>query len=134
MNPWIGWALAIAALVVGWLGYGWQGLVFSFTLVVFWVLLQFNKAVRVMRNAGSAPIGYIGSAVMLNAKLKPGMVMMEIVMLTRSLGQKVSDAPEQYRWTDPGGSRVTIEVRGGKLVEWTLWRPPQSAQDDEPTA
>ncbi|MCM5682332.1 hypothetical protein M8A51_22620 [Schlegelella sp. S2-27] len=123
MNPWTGWALAIAALGVGWFGYGWQGLVFSITLVVFWLLLQFNKAVRVMRNAGSAPIGHIDSAVMLNAKLKPGMAMMEIVMLTRSLGQKVSDAPEQYRWTDTGGSRVTVEMRGGKLVEWTLWRP-----------
>ena len=126
MNPWTGWALAIAALGVGWFGYGWQGLVFSATLVVFWLLLQFNKAVRVMRNAGSAPIGHIDSAVMLNAKLKPGMPMMEIVMLTRSLGQKVSDAPEQYRWTDAGGSRVTVEMRGGKLVEWTLWRPPQA--------
>ena len=125
MNPWIGWALAIAALGVGWLSYGWQGLLFSGSFIVFWLLLQFNKAVRVMRSAGGAPIGYIDSAVMLNAKLKPGMRMMEVVMLTRSLGLRVSESPEQYRWTDPGGSRVTLEMRGGRLAEWTLWRPPQ---------
>jgi hypothetical protein len=125
MNPWIGWALAIAALGVGWQSYGWQGLLFSFSFIVFWLLLQFNRAVRVMRSAGGAPIGHVDSAVMLNAKLKPGMRMMEVVMLTRSLGLQVSTSPEQYRWTDPGGSRVTLEMRGGRLAEWTLWRPPQ---------
>ncbi|WP_281915200.1 hypothetical protein [Caldimonas thermodepolymerans] len=132
MNPVIGWALAIAALVVGWVGYGWQGVVFAFTFIVFWLLLQFNKAVRVMRSAGHAPVGYIGSAVMLNARLKPGMSMMEIVTMTRSLGQKLGDAPEQYRWTDPGGSHVTVEMRRGKVARWSLWRPPQ-ADDDTPT-
>lgn len=134
MNAWIGWALAITALVVGWRQYGWPGLVFAFTCVVFWLLLQFNKAVRVMRNAGSAPIGYVDSAVMLNAKLKPGMPMLQVVMMTKSLGQKI-DTPEagleRFRWTDPGGSHVTLDLRGGKAVRWTLWRP-QDADAQEP--
>jgi hypothetical protein len=96
-------------------------------------LLQFNKAVRVMRQAGSAPVGYIGSAVMLNAKLQQGLPMLKIVMMTRSLGEKVGDNPEAYRWTDPSGSHVTLELQGGKLVRWTLWRP-QGAEEAVPPA
>ncbi|WKB51376.1 hypothetical protein [Eleftheria terrae] len=127
MNPWIGWALALAALVIGWRSYGWQGLLLAFSMIVFWLILQFNKAVRVMRQAGSAPIGYIDSAVMLNARLHRGMRMMQLVLLTRSLGEKLGDAPERYRWSDPGGSQVTVEVRGGKVQAWELSRP--GAQD-----
>ncbi len=123
MNAWIGWTLAAVLLLVGWLQYGWPGLAFAATAVVFWLLLQFNKAVRVMRQAGSAPVGYVDSAVMLNARLKAGMNMMQVVIMTRSLGQKLGDEPEQYRWTDAGGSHVTLELRRGKLSSWTLWRP-----------
>ncbi|MCW7540029.1 hypothetical protein OOT46_19515 [Aquabacterium sp. A7-Y] len=123
MNPWTGWALALAALAVGWYGYGWQGVVLAVSIIVFWLLLQFNKAVRVMRQAGSAPIGYIDSAVMLNAKMHTGMRMMQLVLLARSLGEKLGEAPERYRWTDPGGSHLTVEVKGGKVVSWELWRP-----------
>jgi len=37
MNPHtlVGWGLALAAVVVGWLSYGWQGLVLAVTVVVF---------------------------------------------------------------------------------------------------
>lgn len=130
MNAWIGWTLALLALVVGWVQYRWAGLAFAFTCIVFWLLLQFNKAVRVMRNAGSAPIGYVDSAVMLNAQLKPGMPMLQVVLLTKSLGQKL-EAPEpgieRFRWTDPGGSQVTLDLRAGKALRWTLTRPPADA-------
>ena len=30
---------------------------------------------------------------------------------------------EVYRWTDPGGSHVTADFEGGKLVRWRLERP-----------
>jgi hypothetical protein len=133
MNPWIGWGLAALFTLLAWQQYGWQGLLFAFSAITFWLLLQFNKAVRVMRQAGSAPVGYIGSAVMLNAKLQQGLPMLKIVMMTRSLGEKVGDNPEAYRWTDPSGSHVTLELQGGKLVRWTLWRP-QGAEEAVPPA
>jgi hypothetical protein len=132
MNPWIGWGLAALFTLLAWQQYGWQGLLFAFSALTFWLLLQFNKAVRVMRQAGSAPVGYIDSAVMLNAKLHKGLPMIKIVMMTRSLGQKVSDEPQAYRWTDPGGSHVTLELRGGRLVRWTLWRPPSPEEAGSP--
>jgi hypothetical protein len=132
MNPWIGWGLAALFTLLAWQQYGWQGLLFAFSAIIFWLLLQFNKAVRVMRQAGSAPVGYIGSAVMLNAKLQKGLPMIKIVMMTRSLGQKVGDNPEAYRWTDPSGSHVTLELHGGKLARWTLWRPQDAAQTVPP--
>ena len=97
--------------------------------MVFWLLLQFNKAVRAMRQAGKAPIGSVDSAVMLNARLKQGMQMMEIVTLTKSLGQKLGDDPERYRWTDEGDSHVTVELRRGRAVSWTLWRPEQPPEE-----
>ncbi len=132
MNPWIGWGLAALFTLLAWQQYGWQGLLFAFSAIIFWLLLQFNKAVRVMRQAGSAPVGYIGSAVMLNAKLQKGLPMIKIVMMTRSLGQKVGDEPEAYRWTDPSGSHVTLELHGGKLARWTLWRPQDATQTVPP--
>ena len=132
MNPWIGWGLAALFTLLAWQQYGWQGLLFAFSAIIFWLLLQFNKAVRVMRQAGSAPVGYIDSAVMLNAKLLQGWPMLKVVMMTRSLGQKVGDDPEAYRWTDPSGSHVTLELKGGRLVRWTLWRPQDTAQDVSP--
>ncbi|WP_119153184.1 hypothetical protein [Caldimonas tepidiphila] len=130
MNPLIGWALAAAALFIGWRTQGWPGVLFAFTVIVFWVLLQFNRAVRVMRNAGSAPLGYIDSAVMLNARLKPGMPMLQLVMLTKSLGRKLSDDPETWVWSDPGGSQLRVEVARGKVVRWEMLRPEEAVAQE----
>jgi len=127
MNPVLGWALAAAAAGVAWLSYGWQGAVFAVTLIAFWLLLQFNRALRVMKNAAGAPVGHIDSAVMLNAKLKPGMTMLQLVTLTKSLGRRVGDSPERWAWSDPGGSVVTVVVRDGKLQSWTLGRGDEPA-------
>jgi hypothetical protein len=65
--------------------------------------------------------------VMLNAKLRPGVTLMHVVAMTKSLGalQSPKDTqPEVFRWTDNGASHVTCEFAGGKLVRWTLFRPP----------
>lgn len=123
MNPYVGWGLALAAFVVGWFSYGWQGLALAFTVVVFWLLLQFNRAVRVMRSAGAAPVGHVPSAVMMNAKLHAGMTMMQVVALARSLGTKQGEGEDVWRWIDPGGSHVTLHFRRGKLERWQLERP-----------
>ena len=129
MNPWLGWGLAAAALFVGWRSYGWQGVAFAFSVIVFWLLLQFNRSVRVMRGASEAPVGRVDSAVMLNAKLRERLPMLEVLKLTRSLGQRVSDEPEVWRWADDGGSSVEITFVNGRCSRWALQRPPEAVQD-----
>lgn len=128
MNKWIGSALALAAFILGGVFYGWQGVVLALSGVIFWLLLQFTRLTRVMRMAKDAPIGHVDSAVMLNARLKPGMRLIDILPLAKSLGQKIGDAPETYRWTDPGEVRVDVVLENGKVTQWQLIRPA------EPTA
>ena len=118
----IGWALAVAAVAVGYAGYGWRGVLLAVTVVVFWLLLQFSRALRVMRLAAQAPVGQVPSAVMLHAKLQPGMPLMDVVKLTRSLGRKVRDEPETFAWRDESGAEVEIEFDGGRCKVWRLTR------------
>ncbi len=130
MNPVLGWALAALALAAGYIGYGWRGVVLGLSVIVFWLLLQFSRSLRVLRQAGGRPVGSIESAVMLHTKLRPGLRLMDILPLTRSLGQKVADDPETYLWTDAGGDRVRVELRQGRCTAVALERaaapePPQ---------
>ena len=75
MNAAIGWALAVAAIAAGYVGYGWPGVLMALSVVVFWLLLQFNRALRLMRAAASRPMGHVTSALMLQTKLQPGMLL-----------------------------------------------------------
>jgi hypothetical protein len=132
MNPLLGWGLAALAVAMAWQAYGWQGAVAGLSLVVFWLLLQFNRSVRAMKNASNAPVGHVGSAVMLNAQLKAGMPMMQVIGLTKSLGRKLSDAPETWRWDDAGASSVTLVFDKGRLQRWTLARPSPEPEPPPP--
>jgi hypothetical protein len=123
MNPILGWALATVALALGWRGYGWPGIALGLSVIVFWLLLQFNRSVKVLRHAAAAPIGHIDSAVMLNAKLEPGLPMLRVVTLTKSLGKRVAEDPETWAWADASGSDVTIVFDKGRCQRWTLNRP-----------
>jgi hypothetical protein len=123
VNPWIGWSLAVLAIAVGYAQYGWRGVVLGVTIVAFWLLLQFSKAMRVMRGAAQAPVGRVDSAVMLHSKLREGLRLLEILPLTRSLGRKVADDPETFEWTDASGATVRVELVGGRCKRWTLTRP-----------
>lgn len=126
MNQWIGGALALAALVLGGVLYGWKGVILALTAVVFWLLMQFTRLMRVMRMATSSPVGHVDSAVMLNAKLKPGMKLVDVLPLTLSLGRKTADAPETYVWTDQGGVSVEVVLEGGRVARWKLQRPAET--------
>ena len=123
MNPIFGWVMALVALAAGWRGYGWPGVALAFTVIVFWLLIQFNRSVKVMRNAASSPVGHIDSAVMLNAKLSAGLPMIRIVTLTKSLGKRMAEAPETWAWADASGSSVTIVFDKGRCEHWALNRP-----------
>ncbi len=125
MNPILGWTLALLALAAGWLGYGWPGVALAVTVIAFWLVLQFNRAVRVMKNASETPVGHVVSVVMLNAKLKAGMPMIRVVALTRSLGKRVAGPAETYLWTDAGGLELEVTFERGRCKSWQLNRPAQ---------
>ena len=120
---------ALVAVLLGalaWRTGGWAGLALAGSALVLWFLLYYTRLINVMKRAADRPIGYVDSAVMLNAKLKPRSALLHVIALTRSLGERLSPEgaePEVYRWTDAGGSQVTAEFRGGKLAGWRLDRP-----------
>ena len=127
MNALLGWAMAVLAVVAGYVGYGWRGLVLALTVVVFWMLLQFSRALRAMREAAGRPVGRVDSAVMLHAGLRPGMRLVDIMKLTRSLGEVLSQDPEVFVWTDDSGDRVRVELRAGRVSVWALQRAAKDA-------
>lgn len=127
MNPVVGWALAAAAVVAGWVGWGVGGVVLAITVITFWLLLQFSRALRVMRMAAGRPVGRVDSAVMLQARLAKGMTMMQVIPLTRSLGERVGD-DDTWRWSDAGAGVVTLVFRKGRLESWDFVR----AEEPEP--
>ena len=124
----------LVAVAVAWYEYRWMGVMAVVGAVMMWLLLHWTRMMQVLRRAADTPVGYVGSAVMLNAKLKPGATLLHVVAMTRSLGllQSPPDTqPEVYRWTDGSDSSVTATFVGGKLQSWELQRP---AAADEATA
>ena len=119
---------ALSAFGAAWHFYGWPGVAAVVSVGVFWMLLHFSRMMQVLKRATNRPIGYVDSAVMLNAKLKPGATLLHVVAMTRALGalQSPKDTqPEVFRWTDSTDSHVTCTFVGGKLAAHELQRPVQ---------
>ena len=128
LMPVLGAVLVAAA----WHLYGWGGVAIAVGGIVMWMLLHFTRLTHVLSRASQRPVGYVASAVMLNAKLKPGVNLLHVLAMTGALGERLSgenEQPEIYRWTDGGASSVTCEFSKGRLVKWTLARPPQPAAE-----
>jgi hypothetical protein len=123
VDPRIGWLLAALFALFAWQAYGIHGLAFAASAIVFWLLLTFNRALRVMRNAGRAPIGKVPSAVMFHAGLVRGMTMLQVLAKTKSLGRKVDGSDDDWRWSDDGGASVLLHFERGRLRAWRLERP-----------
>ncbi|MDB5730926.1 MAG: hypothetical protein JWQ03_821 [Variovorax sp.] len=125
----------IALLAAGYMNNGWAGVALVGGGILMFLLLHFTRTMKVLKRATDRPIGHVASAVMLNAKLKPGMTLLHVVAMTRALGELRSlpdTQPELYRWTDGGGSFVDAEFAGGKLRKWGLVRPqaePEAVSD-----
>jgi hypothetical protein len=124
--------LVPAALLVGvalaYRSYGWPGLAAAGSILVFWILMHFSRMMQVLKRAANRPVGYVDSAVMLNAKLKPGMTLMHVVAMTRALGRLTSvkdQQPEVFVWADGSHSQVSCTFVGGKLSHHELFRPEQ---------
>ncbi|HSW07080.1 hypothetical protein [Aquabacterium sp.] len=127
MSGILGWGLAVIGIAMGYAIWGWSGVAMAVSVIVFWLLLQFSRVMRVMRTAGQSPVGTVPSAVMMQAKMKPGMRLMDIILLTRSLGEKRAEQPETWRWTDASGASVTVELAGGRCSAWRFERPGDEA-------
>ncbi len=130
MNKYFGIVLTLAAFVAGTAFFGWKGAIVALSGVVFYLLLQFTQLMKVMRTANESPLGHVSSAVMLQSRLHAGMKLVDLIKLTRSLGEKV--APETYRWTDAGGDAVDVVMARSLVVSWTLLRngTPPAADGD----
>jgi phosphatidylglycerophosphate synthase len=122
----VGWVLAVLAIALGHAQWGWPGVALAISVIVFWLLLQFSRALRVMKNAGAAPLGHVDSAVMLHSRLSKGMSLMQVITLTRSLGRKTADNPETFEWADPSGAVVCVELTRGRCTAWRLTRPAET--------
>ena len=115
--------------------YGWSGVAGAMGALVMWLLLHFAQMMQVLKRAAGQPIGYVGSAVMLNAKLRPGLTLLHVTAMTRALGELKSPQdtqPELYRWTDGTHSHVNCEFCDGKLKKWELIRPAQANPASNP--
>jgi hypothetical protein len=128
MNPTVGWALSGAALLAGWFGYGWRGIVLALSVIVFWLLLQFSRTLRVLRLAATRPVGSVDNAVMLNARLDTRLRLIDVLRLTGSLGRRVSETPERWAWADGAGDEVEIEFAAGRCASWQLKRAGPAQQ------
>lgn len=118
----------VGGAVLAYRTYGWAGIAALVTVLVFGMLLHFTRMMAVLKRAANRPIGYVDSAVMLNAKLKPGATLLHVVAMTRALGllKSVKDAqPEVFEWKDGTESTVTCTFVGGKLSHHVLYRPDQ---------
>jgi len=127
--------IAVIVMTIGaWRAMGWPGIALAAGGVVMWILLHFTRLMTILKKAANSPVGHVGSAVMLNAKLKKGQTLMHVIAMTRSLGGQQTpkdEQPEVFTWTDAGESKVTCTFVGGKLSDWALERP---ATDTEVSA
>jgi hypothetical protein len=130
--------LGVVLMAAAWRSWGWSGVALVLGGIVMWMLLHFTRMTQVLKRATGRPIGYVGSAVMLNAKLRPGLTLLHVVGLTRALGEQLSPKgaqPEVFRWTDESASRVTCEFANGRLARWEMERPETPADEaPEPPA
>jgi hypothetical protein len=119
--------IGVVLFVAGaWQQYQWAGVAVASGAVVMWILLHFTRMVTVLTRAANRPVGHVGSAVMMNAKLKKGVNLMHVIAMTKSLGERLSAEnaqPEVFKWTDEGASFVTCTFKDGKLIQWDMTRP-----------
>lgn len=118
----------VGGAVLAYRSYGWPGIVAVVSVLVFGILLHFTRMMQVLKRAANRPIGHVDSAVMLNAKLKPGATLLHVVAMTRALGLLKSakdEQPEVFEWKDGTDSVVTCTFMNGKLAHHVLVRPNQ---------
>ena len=119
-------SLAIAGGFLAYRAYGWPGLALLLGGLVMWALLHMTRMLKVLQRAAQRPVGTVASAVMVHSRLSRGMTLLQVLSLTRALGQRLVDgadaAAERYQWTDSSNATVHCKFAHGKLAEWELVR------------
>ncbi len=134
MNARLGWLLAAIFAFAAWHAYGIYGLAVAASAIVFWLLLTFNRAVRVMKNAAGSSLGHVDNVVMFHAGLARGATLLKIVAQTKSLGRRIGDGEDDWSWSDDSGDAVILHFDGGRLAQWRLERAPAREHGDADTA
>ena len=131
-------AITAGLLVFAYQSYQWMGVAFLVSGAVMWALLHYSRLLQVFKKAAGRPIGYVASAVMLNAKLKTGLSLLHVIALTKSLGKGVVAGAqdgvferkgvirEVFIWSDSSESSVRCTFDNGKLTSFELIRPLQA--------
>jgi len=126
--------VAVGIAIWAYLILGGQGLAFFATLAVMWLLLHFTRLIQVLKRAAKNPIGSVGSAVKLNAKLRNKLSLLHVIAMTRSLGElqpAVDSKQEVYTWQDASQSVVRCVFVNGQLQSWSLTRPNESQSSEQ---
>lgn len=114
--------LTASALLAGWWSFRWPGLVLAITVIAFWSILQFNRASRQLRNVADRPKGMVDSVVTLQSRLGHGMTMAEVLEISNSLGQRVSERGNEWLWRDSYGNQIVVTFRRGTVERWSATR------------
>ena len=129
LKIWFSALMLLVATGFAWRLWGGAAVAAVGGALLLWLLLHYTRVMNVMQRAAQRPIGTVDSAVMLNARLSQGMSLLQILGLTRSLGQELDDSPdpappgiERFVWRDASGAAVTVTLRRGKLQQWVLTR------------
>jgi hypothetical protein len=128
--PLAGAVLVVAAYQL----YEWRGVALAATAMVTWLLWQFSRFLQIMRRAAKRPLGHVASATALQAKLKPGMPLLNVIAMAQSLGRALTPAgqqPEVFAWSDDDGqTELRCTFQDGRLLRWAR----EAATADQPPA
>ena len=130
------WAAMVVVLWGAWRQYGGLGLALAFSMLAFWLTIQFSQMMRVMSRAAQQPKGQVAHAMKLHVKLKTGQRLMQVIGMTGSLGELVSAAgeqPEVYRWHDAQGDLVEARFVDGRLLDHRIERASAGSANGAPT-
>ena len=119
---------ALVFLAVAYRSYSWSGVVIALGAIVMYLLLHFTRTMQVLKRAADRPIGYVGSAVMLNAKLKPKVTLAACDCHDPrpgpALRTREEEQPEVFRWTDGGGLLGRRDIRERQIEPNGIWCGP----------
>ena len=121
--------MVLGALALGFSGWrmgGWLGLGLVLSGLVMWFLLYINRVLAVLKRAADRPIGYVGSAVMLNAKLKPDATLLHVVAMTKALGKELAKYDIAVNAISPATAKTRIlDELKPEFIDYMLSRIPR---------
>lgn len=112
----------IVLVIAAYEAFEWRGVALAASALVTWVLWQLSRFMKVMRTAAKRPLGHVASATALQARLKPGMPLLDVIAMTGALGKPLSpegQQPEVFAWSDDGETELRCTFQDGRLLRWT---------------